>query len=89
MLDEPTSNLDTASEERLVRRLVEETRGRATTLLITHRLALARRCDQIVLLDRGHVAEHGSHDELIQLGGRYAAAFGMQAAMYPLEAVDG
>jgi ATP-binding cassette, subfamily B, bacterial len=89
MLDEPTSNLDTASEERLVRRLVEETRGRATTLLITHRLALARRCDQIVVLDGGHVAEQGSHEQLIELGGRYAAAFGMQAAMYPLEAIDG
>jgi ATP-binding cassette, subfamily B, bacterial len=89
MLDEPTSNLDTASEERLVRRLVQETRGRATTLLITHRLALARRCDQIVVLDDGHVAEQGSHDDLIQLGGRYAAAFGMQASMYPLEAIDG
>ncbi|MFL5797971.1 MAG: ATP-binding cassette domain-containing protein [Actinomycetota bacterium] len=85
LLDEPTSNLDTPSEERLVRRLVGETRGTATVLLVTHRLALARRCDQIVVLERGRVVERGTHDELVRLGGRYADAFGMQAALYPLE----
>jgi ATP-binding cassette, subfamily B, bacterial len=88
ILDEPTSNLDTSSEERLVERLVEGTSGEVTTLLITHRLSLARRTDRIVVLDRGRIVEQGSHEDLIRLGGRYAEAFGMQAEMYPLEGSD-
>jgi ATP-binding cassette subfamily B protein len=88
ILDEPTSNLDTASEQRLVRRLVDDTRGSVTTLLVTHRLALARHCDVIYVLDAGRVAEHGSHDDLVAGGGRYAAAFGLQASLYPLGAGD-
>jgi ATP-binding cassette subfamily B protein len=88
VLDEPTSNLDTASEERLVRRLLDETRGSASTLLVTHRLALARRTDRIYVVEDGRVVENGSHDGLIALGGRYADAFGMQASLYPLAAGD-
>jgi ATP-binding cassette, subfamily B, bacterial len=88
ILDEPTSNLDTSSEERLVQRLVEATSDDVTTLLITHRLSLARRTDRIFVLERGTVVEQGSHDDLIGLGGRYAQAFAMQAAMYPLEGSD-
>jgi ATP-binding cassette subfamily B protein len=88
LLDEPTSNLDTASEERLVQRLLGETRGAATTLLVTHRLALARRCDRIVVMEDGRIVESGDHDALLALDGRYAAAFRMQASLYPLEAED-
>jgi ATP-binding cassette, subfamily B, bacterial len=84
ILDEPTSNLDTSSEERLVRRLIEETRGIATTLLVTHRLAVARRTDRIFVIEGGRVLEQGTHDELLLLDGKYAAAFKMQAALYPL-----
>jgi ATP-binding cassette, subfamily B, bacterial len=89
VLDEPTSNLDTSSEERLIRRLLEETKGSATTLLVTHRLALARRTDRIFVVEHGHVVESGTHEELIELGGRYASAFSMQASLYPLEEGDG
>jgi ATP-binding cassette, subfamily B, bacterial len=85
ILDEPTANLDTMSEEGLVRRLLDETRGAATTLLVTHRLALARRADQICVIADGRVAERGTHEELLRVGGRYADAFAMQASLYPLE----
>jgi ATP-binding cassette subfamily B protein len=85
VLDEPTSNLDTASEERLVRRLLEETRDLATTLLVTHRLSLARRAARIFVVDGGRVVETGSHDELVARSGRYADAFAMQAGLYPYE----
>jgi ATP-binding cassette, subfamily B, bacterial len=89
VLDEPTSNLDTATEERIVRRLLDGTRGDATTLLVTHRLALARRTDHVVVIADGRVAEAGTHDELMRAGGRYADAFSMQAALYPLEEPGG
>jgi ATP-binding cassette subfamily B protein len=56
---------------------------------VTHRLALARRTDRIYVIDAGRVAEEGTHDELVAAGGRYADAFGMQAALYPLEAGGG
>ena len=85
VLDEPTSNLDTSSEERLVRRLLDQTRGSVTSLLITHRLALARRTDRIYVLERGRLVEEGSHTELLRVQGRYASAFAMQASLYPLE----
>ena len=84
ILDEPTSNLDTASEEHVITKLLDETGGRATSLLVTHRLALARRTDHIFVVEHGRVVEHGTHDELLGLGGSYAAAFLMQAALYPL-----
>ena len=90
VLDEPTSNLDTASEERLVQRLLDETRGTCTAVLVTHRLGLARRTDQILVVEDGRIVERGRHDELIALGGRYARAFEMQASLYPLgETTDG
>lgn len=71
VLDEPTSALDVDTEERVWSR-VEEVLGGKTTILIAHRLSSARRCDRIVLLDGGVIAEQGSHDELIARGGRYA-----------------
>jgi ATP-binding cassette subfamily B protein len=85
LLDEPTSNLDTSSEEHVVTKLLEETRGHATALLVTHRLALARRTDRIYVVEHGRVIEHGTHEDLLAAGGRYAAAFAMQASLYPLE----
>jgi ATP-binding cassette subfamily B protein len=88
VLDEPTSNLDTAAEEHLVQRLVEQTAGAVTAVLVTHRLALARRCDRIAVIDEGRVVELGTHDELVAVGGRYAEAFALQAGMYPWEAED-
>jgi ATP-binding cassette subfamily B protein len=88
VLDEPTSNLDTSSEERLVRRLLDGTRGTATTLLVTHRLALARRTDRIYVLEHGRVLESGTHGGLLELNGRYASAFNMQASLYPLEEAE-
>ncbi|MFC1525621.1 ABC transporter ATP-binding protein [Candidatus Latescibacterota bacterium] len=81
ILDEPTAALDATSEQALYERFAELVRGR-TALFISHRLATVRMADRIAVLDRGRVAEEGSHDELMALGGQYARLFAMQAERY-------
>ncbi|HEX6388807.1 MAG TPA: ABC transporter ATP-binding protein [Solirubrobacteraceae bacterium] len=72
VLDEATSALDVATERAVGEALERLAEGR-TTLVIAHRLSTVRDADQIVVLDRGEIAERGSHEELLALGGRYAA----------------
>jgi ATP-binding cassette subfamily B protein len=82
VLDEATSALDTETERAVQDALDELARGR-TTLAIAHRLSTVRDAEQIAVLEDGRVAELGSHDELIELGGRYAAMVGAQAGPVP------
>ena len=83
LLDEATSNLDLATEARVAQAMQHLARGR-TTIIIAHRLPTAASADRIVVLDRGRVAESGSHAELLAAGGRYAALW----AAYELVADD-
>lgn len=71
LLDEATSALDTATELAMTRALDRPGRSR-TTITIAHRLSTVRRADQIIVLDRGAVVEHGTHDELLGRSGAYA-----------------
>jgi ATP-binding cassette subfamily B protein len=72
VLDEATSSLDLASEQRIERALDVLLQGR-TAVLIAHRLSTARKADRIAVVDDGRIVELGSHDELVALGGLYAA----------------
>ena len=71
ILDEATSHLDAVNEQQIREALERLMEGR-TTLVIAHRLSTVRDADVIVVLDRGRVAEQGSHDELLANGGLYA-----------------
>jgi ATP-binding cassette subfamily B protein len=72
VLDEATSALDTETERAVQRAFADLARGR-TTITIAHRLSTVRDADEIVVLDHGRVLEAGTHDGLIDTGGRYAA----------------
>ncbi len=97
ILDEPTSNLDSASEQIVMDALERAAAGR-TTLLIAHRLSTALLADRIVVLDRGRIVEEGAHAELMARKGKYAQLYNLQmitkteGALLPLDddtAVEG
>jgi subfamily B ATP-binding cassette protein MsbA len=77
VLDEATSSLDTQSERWVQRALSNLMQGR-TTIVIAHRLTTIHRADKIVVLDRGRVAETGTHDQLMLRGGIYRDLYELQ-----------
>ncbi|MGW6929799.1 ABC transporter ATP-binding protein [Lentzea sp. NPDC054927] len=87
VLDEPTSALDARAEHDLFSRLRELSEGR-TTLYISHRFSTVRQAERILLLERGKVAEHGTHEELMAAKAGYAELFTLQAQAY-LDEVPG
>jgi ATP-binding cassette subfamily B protein len=77
ILDEATASVDSVTEARLQRAMDALLRDR-TALIIAHRLSTIRSVDRIVVLSKGEIAEQGTHDELLRLGGLYARLHALQ-----------
>lgn len=80
-LDEPTAALDPMAEVGIFERFAELARGR-TTLLVSHRLGMARLADRIIVIEHGRMIEDGSHAQLLKASGRYAEMWAMQSRWY-------
>ena len=81
LLDEPTAALDPIAENDIYQKYNEMTAGR-TSVFISHRLASTRFCDRILYLADGKIAEEGTHESLLKLGGGYAHLFEIQSQYY-------
>lgn len=76
ILDEATSNLDSETENS-IKNAVFSLKN-LTCVMIAHRLSTVKNCDRIYVMDHGKIAESGTHDELLQNGGKYAALWALQ-----------
>jgi ATP-binding cassette subfamily B protein len=81
VLDEPTAAMDAEAEVQIFDRFRSLTQNQMV-VLISHRFSTVRMADKIVVMSGGEILEEGSHEELLQLGGRYARLFSIQAAGY-------
>ncbi|MGI2329441.1 ABC transporter ATP-binding protein [Planococcus sp. YIM B11945] len=80
ILDEATSNIDTETEE-IIQHAMEVLKKGRTTFIIAHRLSTIKNADRILVLDRGQIAESGSHEELMKRKGTYYEMYQIQSGM--------
>ncbi len=77
VLDDSLSAVDADTEAEIIARMSERLSGR-TTLMVTHRLAIAEQVDSVIVIDDGKIVEHGSHDQLVTKDGVYAQMYRQQ-----------
>ncbi|EGA89746.1 ABC transporter ATP-binding protein [Planococcus donghaensis MPA1U2] len=80
ILDEATSNIDTETEE-IIQHAMDVLKKGRTTFIIAHRLSTIKNADRILVLEKGEIAEAGSHEELMKLGGIYYQMYKIQSGM--------
>ncbi len=81
IMDEPSSALDPVAEYELNQSILKNTKNK-TVIFISHRLSTTRMADRIYMFDHGEIIESGSHDELMELNGKYAEMYRVQAKKY-------
>ncbi len=81
ILDEPSANLDPVSEYELNQSMTEAAADK-TVVFISHRLSTTRHADRIYMMEQGQIVESGTHEELMELNGKYAYMFNLQAEKY-------
>ena len=81
VLDEPTAAIDPLEESRIYRKFIEISKGK-TAIIVTHRLGSTKIADRVIVMDKGRIADIGSHYELMQREGLYADMFNAQAGWY-------
>lgn len=81
ILDEPSANLDPVAEYALNQSMTKAANDK-TVLFISHRLSTTVMADEIYMLEKGQIIEHGSHEELMEFDGKYAYMFKLQAEKY-------
>lgn len=84
ILDDAFSSVDTHTEEEILENLKSEL-GQRTAIIISHRVSTVKDADEIVVLEDGRIVEQGTHDQLVEAGGRYAALYQRQLLMEELE----
>ena len=88
ILDDTTSSVDMETEHYIQQTLKKFSAGR-TTFIIAHRISAVKDADQILVMEKGRIAERGTHDELLALGGRYKEVYDTQYGNFDAEPVKG
>jgi ATP-binding cassette subfamily B protein len=81
IFDEPTAAIDAVSEQNIFDKIYKSFKNK-TVIIISHRFSTVRNADRIIVFDNGKIVEHGSHEELMSIRGKYYKAFQIQAKGY-------